>query len=554
MEGHRENSQDNGDQRQVPPTQRSSMNGHQATLPTNGDSSSASLSASSGQGNNQVTHALTRDLNHAPQTERLSAGQNQAMLPANGDPSRASLSASFTVEKGQAPPEIAGNSSHAQSSNRPVMAEDQDTRQAVDELSLGLSIPSIVSNTYPDNELSGSSSLVTFPSSQCNHTTNAHLPFLTFPLEIRREIYRYVLPHQSGEIVPTKIWVTYGDRFVQTGNPYLYALPFPKGESAGWLNLPCKSMAFLRVNRQISNEAREVMYGEAVYKVRISEYGTNCLGFHLPVAKCLPFPTSPNWQFTRFWDVDLQFDRFNRDLRTRWGAKFEAADNGEKAHLAYDQLTPKASYEVYHIQEGFATVLHEMSKMSALQTVTVRLTCLCSSHGKEWPFMCEIYHKLLCDNLTATCMVPSRALNLVLVPRLQRDAPCKANPCAEFSQFMTDHLKKRADTVVTLSPFQFLPVLQEWIHLKELATRLRPSAEKRDILHKVWVALYFSDKAEKEKQALVGEAKNCFQCELEREELEHCLLGMMVEDPNVLIPELYEPTFSFGKMLLRLTS
>ncbi|KAL8737678.1 MAG: hypothetical protein Q9181_001438 [Wetmoreana brouardii] len=532
------------------------MDGHQTTLPTNRDSSSASLSELSGD------HG---DSNHAPQPERSSTGESQTMLPANDDSSHVSLSASFTVKEGQAPPKTAGISSHAQSSERPVMDEDQANLQAVDDFS---SIPSMVSNTHPDSELSGPSSLITLtqassgliqkvpnPSSQSDHTTNALFPFLEFPLEIRRGIYRCVLPYQSGEPVPTKIWVTYGDRFVQIGNPYLYGIPFPKGEFAGWLNVPCKCMAFLRVNRQISNEAREVMYGEAVYKVRISEYGTNCLGFYLPVAKCLPFPTSPNWQFTRIWDIDLQFDRFNSELRTRWGAKFEAADNGEKAHMAYDQLTSKTRYQCYHIQEGFVTVLYEMSKMPALQTVTIRFTCLCSSHGKEWESMRENYHKLLCDNLTATRMVPSRALNIVLVPRLQRDAPCTANPCAQFSKYMTDHLKERVDTVVTLSPFQFFPGVLEWIQLKELATRLRPRAEKRDILHKIWVALHFSGKDEKEeKQALVGEAKKCFECELEREELEQCVDAMMAEDPNLLMHELDEPTFPFKEMLLRLPS
>ncbi|KAI4224740.1 MAG: hypothetical protein L6R40_008422 [Gallowayella cf. fulva] len=162
------------------------------------------------------------------------------------------------------------------------------------------------------------------PRKGCKKAIKAQKKILTFmdlPLEIRRHLYEMVLPQQD---VPkrSKEWATI------VGNETSFEF-----------------MDILLVNKQVSDEARSLLYGTNRFTIVISAHRTLFLGSSAPT-EFHPFPTSPSLPYIKNWQIALWPETHDED-----GAWFSDAVLSACAEIA---MTPD------------------------LQTLRLAIPCLCS--------------------------------------------------------------------------------------------------------------------------------------------------------------------------------
>ncbi|KAI4281667.1 MAG: hypothetical protein L6R38_003510 [Xanthoria sp. 2 TBL-2021] len=145
-------------------------------------------------------------------------------------------------------------------------------------------------------------------------------PLMKLPLELRRNIYSLVLPKEE------------------------------KSRSSGWANIvgtPNEFMNLLLVNKQVSEEARSVLYGLNTFTMVISEARTLLLGSY-DTHDFLPLPTKPSLPFIENWQIAL------------WPSHMRMVDR------------PDARFH-----DAVFSACSELAKTPDLKTLKLSIPCLC---------------------------------------------------------------------------------------------------------------------------------------------------------------------------------
>ncbi|KAI4180768.1 MAG: hypothetical protein LQ348_005153 [Seirophora lacunosa] len=158
-------------------------------------------------------------------------------------------------------------------------------------------------------------------------------PFLKLPLEIRQQIYRMLVPSQDSPVRSNQ-W----SNLVESPNDYLQ---------------------LTRVNRQISDEAREVLYSCTASTIVVSDLTTNFLG-------CCQFSESHTFllesvprmrpvRYMKHWQLSILFQDDG------WGDSEAVIDS--------------------EIEPALRAMSTELVKVRGLQTLKISVPCLC--YGRE---------------------------------------------------------------------------------------------------------------------------------------------------------------------------
>ncbi|KAL8923103.1 MAG: hypothetical protein Q9208_004787 [Pyrenodesmia sp. 3 TL-2023] len=181
-------------------------------------------------------------------------------------------------------------------------------------------------------------------------------PFMKLPLELRRHIYGLVLPNQKVE-----------------------------ASSGGWAamaGIPNESMNLLLVNKQVSDEARTVLYGRNSFTVLISVYKTLVLGSFTGLG-LKPMQTTPSLPDIKNWQLALWTYRSN---------------------VCYMQY-----------QDAILSACAELANIPDLQSLKLSLPCLCeyaedsvigSGRGSGRSGKLEDVHDMYVDILTPPNLLP----------------------------------------------------------------------------------------------------------------------------------------------------
>ncbi|KAL8881470.1 MAG: hypothetical protein Q9198_001340 [Flavoplaca austrocitrina] len=168
-------------------------------------------------------------------------------------------------------------------------------------------------------------------------------PFMDLPLKIRREIYSLVLPQQT-----------------------------PQSRSNGWATmdgLPNEFMNLLAVNKQVSDEARGVLYELNIFTMVISDTNSLVLGY-LDKVSFKPMQSPPSLPYIKNWQIAL------------WP---------EIQDLMYPEIEQSA------FSDAVISACFNLAKSPGLQTLKIAIPCLC-----EW-----FAEELVCDCTNGRCKRPS---------------------------------------------------------------------------------------------------------------------------------------------------
>ncbi|KAI4182386.1 MAG: hypothetical protein LQ346_006598 [Caloplaca aetnensis] len=159
------------------------------------------------------------------------------------------------------------------------------------------------------------------PPSRDSRPTATGSTFLRLPLEIRQQIYHLALPSQD---VPLR--------------------------SRNWANIigtPNQSMNLLTVNKQVFDEARQILYGSTAFSIIISPTATKFLRSVEDSVWFRPLPPMPSIRCIKNWQIGLQLPGSLR------------------------------SWRVPYVQEGILAASAELSQIPNLQTLKISFPCLC---------------------------------------------------------------------------------------------------------------------------------------------------------------------------------
>ncbi|KAL9000373.1 MAG: hypothetical protein Q9188_005682 [Gyalolechia gomerana] len=317
------------------------------------------------------------------------------------------------------------------------------------------------------------------------------LHFLKFPPELRNKIYRLALPYQAYhspqaliESAPSVIAVTNGQLLSKHSFGGL-----KKPEWEGWHNVPSDTIALLRVNKQISNEARAVIYRDAIFDIAICSSGTSFFGQWLPTTHFLPFPSSSHWKFTRHWVFDLRFFRFNRKMVVRWG--YGSCDDAGVLHPSYGFVSSRDQYEYIRISENFIAACFELAKIPELETLTLNLPCLGRKTGNAYAHINKTYMSLLTH--LALAGIKPKAFKINLAPPSERQTQCQGKKCLDYRSALQEVWSTWEHRHV------YAPHMIEWMAVRERAALLAPSADLRGFLYNVWWTKYFVESSDDRK-------------------------------------------------------
>ncbi|KAL8668465.1 MAG: hypothetical protein Q9168_006901 [Polycauliona sp. 1 TL-2023] len=157
-------------------------------------------------------------------------------------------------------------------------------------------------------------------------------PFMKLLPELRNEIYSLVLPKRITQ-----------------------------SNSGGWVSMddtPNEFMNLLLVNKQVSDEARTVLYGHNTFTMVATKHRTLLLG-SLIEHNFLPFPTKPSISFIKNWQIALWPNY--RNLRGKSAARF---------------------------CDAVLSACSQIAKAHELQTLTLSIPCVCE-HLREMRGQCN---------------------------------------------------------------------------------------------------------------------------------------------------------------------
>ncbi|KAI4228425.1 MAG: hypothetical protein L6R36_001616 [Xanthoria steineri] len=150
----------------------------------------------------------------------------------------------------------------------------------------------------------------------------SNFPLMKLPLELRRLVYSLALPVQDAPLRSTT-WT----------------------KSVGGNDNLC--MGLLVHNKQVSHEAREVLYGLNSFTVVVAFNYTQFLDGYYEPARYQPFPSTPSIKYIKNWQLDLR---------------------------------PARHYES-RIRAGILDTVEQLAKIGHLQTLKVKVHCLCMKRG-----------------------------------------------------------------------------------------------------------------------------------------------------------------------------
>ncbi|KAL8848273.1 MAG: hypothetical protein Q9221_006711 [Calogaya cf. arnoldii] len=166
-----------------------------------------------------------------------------------------------------------------------------------------------------------------------NEAKGSTFHFLKLPLELRCEVYKLVLPEQQDSQSSSSAWAT------MTGTPNEF-------------------MNLLVADKQISNEAREVLYGLNTFSLIISGESLLFLGSRSE-HQFFPIPNKPSISFIRNWQIAL------------WPYSDGMIES------------PGPEYD-----DAVLSICSEIVKSPELQTLKLRIPCLCQ-HLQERSYICR---------------------------------------------------------------------------------------------------------------------------------------------------------------------
>lgn len=277
-------------------------------------------------------------------------------------------------------------------------------------------------------------------------------PFMKLPLELRRNIYNMVLPSQD--------------------------VPIRSPEWANMIGTPNKFMNLLLVNRQISEEARSVLYGLNTFTITIVGGATFVEG-SWNTLEPQSLETTPSLRYIKNWQL-----RFPLDIH------------------------PECGEENTQIRAAILSTCAELATIPDLQSLKILIPCLCEYAHR--------YRCSRCRNLKAGNGATCRCIDIEdihedivysLAPlnhlRFKHDVQfismdwssprgnqqCQKSAClsftASFNSFVTT---LRGDS----APLQLTPSQSEWFRLKRHAAQIRIEENKlkmEDTLYDAWKAL-----------------------------------------------------------------
>ncbi|KAL9579472.1 MAG: hypothetical protein Q9203_006677 [Teloschistes exilis] len=344
-------------------------------------------------------------------------------------------------------------------------------------------------------------------------------PFFYLPIEVRHDIYHRLIPHRkSPRVIAEEASVKAAGASKYPHSTSSYKKPANPAWLA-WVNLPSQAMGLFGTNKDFHYDCCKFTYGKVgIMKVHITPTETSYFATVLPTAKFLPFPVSSNWNWLKHWDIDLGFSKFDSSRRSAWGHAFRDVDGGKIVHKVYNRLDQKAFYQYKHIEEGFMATLHALQHVSTLESLTVRLPCVCCCKKKEGHFMRDRYMLLLRTHLATSGVQPAESLNVLLGKIGQKDVQCPEPDCTYFSSAVSQMMMVEChhpDRTIPC-PCSEHAVLSAWTDVKERATFLPDGGDAvlRTALFKTWYVLGWGRQTDQRKEALVGMLRKAVDGEL----------------------------------------
>ena len=192
-------------------------------------------------------------------------------------------------------------------------------------------------------------------------STDSASPFtfniLEAPIEIRRLIYDFVLPIQDTPRRDNKSWATIE-------------------------NVPNTSMGLLRANRQISQEALDVLYGSNAFTIFIHPHSAVC--FQWSRLETFSFKQfDPPYPISRIqkWQINLGFNPYYRMFTS--ARDYVNADN----HL---NLPADINRDSSCTRDVVRSIADELIKCPNLKSLKVRIPCVCYRHRDNAAGIAEI--------------------------------------------------------------------------------------------------------------------------------------------------------------------
>ncbi|KAL8894564.1 MAG: hypothetical protein Q9192_004219 [Flavoplaca navasiana] len=198
-------------------------------------------------------------------------------------------------------------------------------------------------------------------------------PFMKLPLELRRQVYQFMLPRQE-EIYDATYDPTYAYNPKYTYDPtHDMTLDRPGRAKYPHKRLENKCMNILLANRQISNEAREMLYGLNTFTVRL--FRDEIIFLEEPddvwPDDIWTDPTSlsmPSLSYIKHWEIDIMFQEGSEHK------SFEA-DTPQEIQSMFghhdDRYGPPSE------EEAIIMVADHLAKIEGLQSLRVKFPCLC---------------------------------------------------------------------------------------------------------------------------------------------------------------------------------
>ncbi|KAI4183028.1 MAG: hypothetical protein L6R41_005638 [Letrouitia leprolyta] len=287
-------------------------------------------------------------------------------------------------------------------------------------------------------------------------------PFLRLPSDIRRYSYKMVLP-----------------------GPKTFA------KAGGWVEFcssPNKFLALLRVNKQISDEALQVLYSSTCSTATITEDVLAFREIYDDSRLFLPFRPKGTLRCMRDWQLALRFrPEYNADP------------------IPCSRLAPhhdsRLTIQQYYIREGVFSTAVILNRISELQTLKISFPCLCKKKQDTTvdrvreaiafankPLQQVRFHTSVTFIAAAAITEPSGPRERVkLQSTSAANTQCQQPACISFIQSLDAIKTKFQDDTsrTTLTARQ-----TEWMELKLVAAAMTPDdPQVLFALACVWFAL-----------------------------------------------------------------
>ncbi|KAL8937086.1 MAG: hypothetical protein Q9216_004601 [Gyalolechia sp. 2 TL-2023] len=271
-------------------------------------------------------------------------------------------------------------------------------------------------------------------------------PFLRLPVDIRQHFYTLILPGQN--------------------------FPMNAGRWAEVSDIPSDFIGILRANKQISDEALQVLYGGTCSTVIITGQEMRSFKFNEDLRFFLPFKPTGTTEYMRNWQLAMRFD-----------AEYDS--DPMPCNMLAPHHDSQLTTEQYYIREGVLSTTAVLARVSDLQTLKVSFPCLCKkTHDTSVDRVREAitfaveplkrlrFHANVTFIAAAPILEPSEYLEQVkLAPTSAANTQCQQPACVAFRDSLNEVKTKLQDDTprATLTARQ-----SKWLDLKQFAASMAP--------------------------------------------------------------------------------